>query len=235
MKLFCTLLFLTALPVILLQVSFGQQKSPPVIQNEKGYQKSISGKPDFKMVDLGVAVPGIVFDIRYASTNNFLHQKIYPPISTTYCRKKTAEALAAVQNELKEKGLGLKIFDAYRPYEATKKIWNLIKDERYAANPSKGSNHNRGIAVDVTLINLNTKEELNMGTGFDNFSDTAHHGFTSLPVDVLQNRLLLKTVMTKNGFEFFETEWWHYTLTNAKEYDLLGISFKQLEKLTTRY
>src|SRR5437867_1601617 len=89
--------------------------------------------------------------------------------------------LSCFFQELNEKGLGLKIFDAYRPYSVTVKFWELIKDERYVANPSKGSGHNRGIAVDLTIIHLKTNEELNMGTGFDNFTDTAHQAFVNLP------------------------------------------------------
>ena len=106
-----------------------------------------------------------------------------------------------------------------------------MQDDRYAADPKKGSGHNRGIAVDLTIINLKNKEELDMGTGFDNFSDTAHHGFTNLPEEVLQNRLLLKKVMAQHGFKALDTEWWHYSLPNANDFELLDISFKELEKI----
>ncbi len=126
-------------------------------------------------------------------------------------------------------GLGLKIFDAYRPYSVTEKMWLPVQDDRYAADPKKGSGHNRGVAVDLTLIYLATGEELNMGTGFDNFSDTAHHAFTNLPEDILQNRLLLKKNMEQYGFKALDTEWWHYSLPNAKDFELLDIDFKKLE------
>ncbi|MBC7867092.1 MAG: peptidase M15, partial [Gloeobacteraceae cyanobacterium ES-bin-316] len=101
----------------------------------------------------------------------------------------------------------------------------------YAANPKYGSGHNRGIAVDLTLINLTTKKELNMGTGFDHFSDTAHVNFTALPADVLANRRLLQSLMETSGFKILETEWWHFYLPDAKKYDLMDLSFKQLEKI----
>ena len=129
-------------------------------------------------------------------------------------------------------GIGLKIFDAYRPYSVTEKMWEPIKDERYVADPKKGSGHNRGIAVDLTLINLKTKVELPMGTGYDNFSDTAHSTFMALPVEILQNRNLLKNIMEKNGFKVLETEWWHYSFTDAKDFELMDISFKKLKKIT---
>jgi D-alanyl-D-alanine dipeptidase len=127
-------------------------------------------------------------------------------------------------------GLGLKIFDAYRPYSVTVKFWELVKDERYVANPAKGSGHNRGIAVDLTIIDLKTGKELDMGTGFDNFTDTAHHTFTSLPEEVLHNRLLLKSTMEKYGFIALESEWWHYYLANGNTFELLDIEFKKLKK-----
>ncbi len=126
-------------------------------------------------------------------------------------------ALQKVQKELNQSGWGLKIFDAYRPYSVTVKFWELVKDERYVANPSKGSGHNRGITVDLTIINLKTRLELNMGTGFDNFSDTAHHSFTNLSEDILQNRILLKTTMEKYGFKAYNEEWWHYSLADANK------------------
>jgi len=135
-----------------------------------------------------------------------------------------------VQKELNENGVGLKIFDAYRPYSVTVKFWELVHDERYVANPSKGSGHNRGIAVDLTIINLKTGRELNMGTGFDNFSDTAHQTFTSLPEEILQNRVLLKSTMEKYGFKALDTEWWHFFLTDGSRFEILDIEFKKLKK-----
>jgi D-alanyl-D-alanine dipeptidase len=120
------------------------------------------------------------------------------------------------------------VFDAYRPWSATRKMWELVQDERYVANPAKGSNHNRGLAIDLTLIRLSTGEELDMGTGFDNFTDTAHHTFTNLPQPVIKNRILLKGIMEKKGFASFESEWWHYTWTNNRNYEVLDIDFKKL-------
>jgi D-alanyl-D-alanine dipeptidase len=184
-----------------------------------------------QMVDIKKLVPTIVLDLRYATTNNFMHKKLYPTITTTYLRLPAVKALEKVQSELHEMGLGLKIFDAYRPHSVTEEMWEPIKDERYVADPKKGSGHNRGIAVDLTIINLKTNEELPMGTGFDNFSDTAHQTFTALPEQILHNRNILKNLMEKNGFKPLETEWWHYFLPNANEYEILDVNFKDLRKL----
>jgi zinc D-Ala-D-Ala dipeptidase len=201
-----------------------------VIADAATLQKTVLQQPAKEMVNLKKAIPGILLDLRYNTSNNFMHARLYTGAYTTYMRKPAATALAKVQLALKQKGLGLKIFDAYRPYSVTEKMWEPVQDDRYAADPKKGSGHNRGTAVDLTIINLSSKKELPMGTGFDNFSDTAHHDFKQLPEPVLQNRLLLKKMMEENGFKALDTEWWHYSLPNAKEYELLDIPFETLLK-----
>lgn len=235
MKLFWSAIFLLIIHSAAAQDSILNKHGLNVIKTTEAYKKSISKKPGFEMVDIKNTIPGIEFELRYSTTNNFLHKKIYPPVSTTYIRKDAAIALSEVQSELKQTGMGLKIFDAYRPYSITEKIWKLVKDERYAASPEKGSNHNRGVAVDLTIIDLKTKTALDMGTDFDNFSDSAHHNFTALSEEILKNRLLLKSIMIKHGFEAFDTEWWHYTLPNANEYELMNLSFGELKKIIFQY
>ena len=203
----------------------------PVIDKLTEYQSSIRNDSAKKMVELRKTIPGIVYDLRYATTNNFMHRLMYtPPTRCTFLRLPAARALAAVQEELKRQGYGLKIFDAYRPYAVTVSFWELIGDERYVANPAKGSGHNRGLAVDITIIDLKNHRELDMGTGFDNFSDSAHHDFNNLPPAVLQHRKLLKETMEKHGFTKLETEWWHYFWPNDKGYEVLNIPFKELAK-----
>jgi len=202
------------------------QRSP------KDYVRSAETNPSDKMVELKSTIPGIVYDLRYATTNNFMHRLMYPKnTKVTFLRKPAAEALARVQEALMQQGRGLKIFDAYRPWSVTRSFWELVKDERYVANPAGGSNHNRGTAVDLTIIDLKTGLELPMGTGFDNFTDTAHHTFTQLPAPVLSNRELLKSIMEKNGFKALATEWWHYTYTDGNRYEVMDIPFKKLKRL----
>jgi len=203
-----------------------------VIKTIKSYRTAVAANHSQMMKGLKNFLPGIVLDLRYASTNNFMHQKLYPSLTNTYLRLPAADALYRVQKELLTRHLNLKIFDAYRPYSITEKMWEPIHDDRYVADPRKGSNHNRGIAVDLTIIDNNTKQELDMGTGFDNFSDTAHHDFTGLSPAILQNRSLLKNIMEKYGFKSFDTEWWHYALPNVSDFDLLDLSFRQLRKVT---
>jgi D-alanyl-D-alanine dipeptidase len=202
-----------------------------VTSKYKLYKRQVQDDNTKKMVELKTVMPNLKYDLRYATTNNFMHRMMYPENTTvTFLRLPAAVALQKVEQELNSKGLGLKIFDAYRPYSVTVKFWELIKDERYVANPAKGSGHNRGIAVDLTIINLKTGQELNMGTGFDNFTDTAHQTFTNLPETILQNRNLLRTTMEKYGFKMFDTEWWHYFLAYRDRFEVLDIDFKKLKK-----
>lgn len=201
-----------------------------VISSLSVLKKTVIKNAAKQMVDLKSRIPTLLLDLRYAGTDNFMKEKLYPPITSTYLRQPAADALVKIQAQLKEMGLGLKIFDAYRPYSVTEKMWEPVQDDRFAADPKKGSGHNRGIAVDLTIINLQTAEELAMGTSFDNFTDTAQHAFTNLPEEILQNRLLLKKVMEQHGFKALDTEWWHYSLPNAKDFELLDINFKDLNK-----
>ena len=202
-----------------------------VINTVDIYKRTVATNTKKIMVALTVEIPTAILDLKYAGTDNFMHQQLYPPISTTYLRLAASEALSAVQTELKQQNMSIKIWDAYRPYTVTEKMWEPVKDDRYAADPKFGSGHNRGIAVDLTIVDLSTNKELDMGTSFDNFSDTAHHDFKNLPEKVLQNRMLLRTVMEKHGFKALETEWWHYYLPDTKTYELLNLSFEELYKM----
>ncbi|HXS55167.1 MAG TPA: M15 family metallopeptidase [Hanamia sp.] len=202
-----------------------------VIKDINILQKETELNPGKRMIDLRRFIPGIVFDLKYATPDNFMHERLYPPIKTTYLRLPAATALKKVAAELDRLNLGIKIFDAYRPYSVTEKMWKVVKDDRYAADPATGSGHNRGASVDLTIIDLKTKKELPMGTGFDNFTDTAHQGFTGLPKEILKNRNVLKSVMEKYGFIALKTEWWHFYLADSANYELLDLSFAELKKL----
>jgi zinc D-Ala-D-Ala dipeptidase len=220
------IIFLTVAPG-----SLFAQKDPglQVVHSLKQYKQQVVDDSLKEMVELKTVIPGIIYDLRYATVNNFTHEKLYKSGNSTFLRLPVATALNEAEKELNKKGLGLKIFDAYRPYSVTVKMWNLIKDERYVADPSKGSGHNRGTAVDLTIIDLKTSKELNMGTGFDNFTDSAQQSFTDLPEDILQNRKLLKSVMEANGFIPLSTEWWHYYWNKASDFELLDIGFRKLK------
>jgi D-alanyl-D-alanine dipeptidase len=192
----------------------------------------LSAKQDYlkQMVALDRYVSNIKTDFVYATANNFTHQVLYIK-PKAYLRLAAAKALQAVAINLKTKGLGLLIYDAYRPYSVTKTMWQIVPDDRYAANPTKGSGHNRGIAVDLTLYNLQTGLPLPMPTPFDDFTEKAHHDYMQLDSVILANRQLLKTAMEQQGFKALDTEWWHYYLPNTAYFELLDIDFKQMKKL----
>lgn len=204
----------------------------PVIKEAAFYNNTTQNNRLKSMIELKDHIPGLLYELRYAGTNNFTKTALYPSNTKhSFLRREAAEALKKVQEELASQGYGLKVFDAYRPYSVTVKFWELIKDERYVAHPGKGSGHNRGLAIDLTIINRSTGKEINMGTGFDNFSDTAHQDFRDLPRDILQNRALLYQVMTKYGFKPLDTEWWHYFWTNDQNYEVLDIPNETIYKL----
>jgi zinc D-Ala-D-Ala dipeptidase len=192
-----------------------------VVSSKKEYKNSIAANGNNTMVDIKKLIPSVVLDLRYHTANNFM-------------RKEPAAALLNAQAILKAKGYGIKIFDAYRPYSVTKRMWELIHDERYVANPAGGSGHNRGTSIDLTIINLSTGIELDMGTAFDNFTDSAQHSFTpKLSAQIIENRNLLENVMKELGFKRLETEWWHYSWICKEPFPVLDFDFKTMRKLST--
>ncbi len=152
--------------------------------------------------------PDFVFDLKYATPDNFLKQAVYE-CGECYLRKSTAQALLKANENFKQLGYRIKLFDCYRPLEVQKKMWKILPGTHYVANPAKGSKHNRGAAVDLTLVDKQGKE-LDMGTPFDFFGKKAHHSYTQLPPKVLENRKLLKEILDKYNFKSIYSEWWHY-------------------------
>jgi D-alanyl-D-alanine dipeptidase len=201
-----------------------------IVGNSEIYRQAVRRDSTLRMIELHSLSPGIQYDLRYARADNFTGRRLYDQSKNTYLRLLPARALASVQDTLQTLGLGLKIFDAYRPHAATRLMWELVRDERYVADPAKGSGHNRGLAVDLTLVDLRSGRELDMGTAFDNFTDTAHADFTHLPAAVLANRQLLRRVMEAKGFTVLPTEWWHFYWPNDRNYDVLDLNFKSLEQ-----
>jgi D-alanyl-D-alanine dipeptidase len=148
-------------------------------------------------------------------------------------RREVAEALNAIQAELEAQGLGLKIFDGYRPLSVQQLMWDLIQDERYVSNPAKNKGrHTRGTAVETTLVNT-AGEELAMPTPFDDFTERAHSDYMDLPADVIANRALLRSVMEAHGFSALDTEWWHFDYIgweNDEKFPPLSLSFEEIEE-----
>jgi D-alanyl-D-alanine dipeptidase len=201
-----------------------------VISSFDSLEMSITLNPLLDMIELKQLVANIKYDLAYAQKSNFTKHRLYPKrLKSTYLRKEPALALSKIAEELANKGLGIVVWDAYRPYSVTERFWKLIHDERYVANPTKGSGHNRGIAIDMTLYDLSSGTLIDMPTGFDDFSENAHHGYQNITEIKIKNREILKEVMEKNGFIKFETEWWHYSWPSPSKYDVLNIPFSQLK------
>lgn len=229
------ILFLT---IFITTNSWGQTDSillpmHTIINNARVYKKSVNGIPAKEMMDVS-RIQGVLLDLKYAGEDNFMHKKLYRNALTTFLRKRAFTILKAVEGDFISVGLTLKIWDAYRPYSVTIAMWDKIKDERYVANPKNGSGHNKGLAVDLTLVDLHSGTDLNMGTGFDNFTDSAHADFNDLPSAVIHNRKILRNAMIKHGFKNLETEWWHFYLPDIDNDEILDISFSALRKITKK-
>jgi D-alanyl-D-alanine dipeptidase len=178
------------------------------------------------LVNVTTLIPAIDIDIRYATSNNFTHKIIYPT-AQAYLIRNAAEALKKASDEFNTYGYTLRIWDAYRPLQAQYIFWQLVPDERYVADPAKGSRHNRGCAVDITL--LDTKgNEIDMGTDFDDFTQRAHRDCTDLSPDVLHNRKLLQDVMERNQFIGWKNEWWHFDFEEWEQYPILDIPLEHI-------
>ncbi len=192
------------------------------------YKKSLASNPQKELVNLDGFVPGIVLDIRYATKNNFTGEKIYN-LARAYARRPVAEALKKAQAEFAKAGVGIKIYDAYRPYKATVKFYELYRDTTYVASPYRGSRHNRGCALDMTIVDLKTGKEIPMPTEFDSFKKEA---WPTTPVKdpvIKKNRDLIISVMERNGFKVNASEWWHFDFVGYQKYEVLDIDYEELE------
>jgi D-alanyl-D-alanine dipeptidase len=168
---------------------------------------------DSTFVNLKQYSQDFVYDMKYATADNFLKAKVYD-CGECFLRLKTVNALIEANKKFIEKGYKIKIFDCYRPLDIQKKMWKIVSNPKYVANPAKGSIHNRGGAVDITLVDRFGKE-LDMGTSFDFFGIESSHNYPNVSEDVKENRILLKTTMTSSGFNSFDSEWWHYNLKSG--------------------
>jgi D-alanyl-D-alanine dipeptidase len=169
---------------------------------------AVPARADDVLIDIATVAPSVKLDLRYATADNFMKKKLYP-VARCLLHREVAVALADVARDLAARHLGLKLWDCYRPLSIQKKFWALLPDERYVADPQKGSRHNRGAAVDVTLVD-EKGHELVMPTPFDEFSPRAHRDFTGASPAAANNRSLLEAAMARRGFTGLPTEWWHF-------------------------
>lgn len=199
------------------------------VENFREYKKLVRADSSDALVSVSKFIPSVVLDLRYATTNNFMKQAMYKT-AQAYLSLAAIRSLKLVQEELHKLGYGLKIYDAYRPYSVTVAFYETVKDTGFVASAYRGSRHNRGCAVDLTIVDLKTGSELLMPTAFDDFSEKAASDYPHLPPEMIKNRTLLQTVMTSNGFIIYANEWWHFDYKGWKDHPIIDISFRQLSK-----
>jgi zinc D-Ala-D-Ala dipeptidase len=225
-KYFFTLFFLIlSVPFLICQDL--NEYGVPVVDNPEVYYSLVQKDSSKMLVDLEKFIPGIKLDIQYATENNFLRKPVYE-IPKAFLRLPAAESLKKIQEALNVKGMGLKIFDAYRPYRVTVIFYEEYEDTTFVASPWRGSRHNRGCAVDLTIIDLESGEELRMPTDYDDFTEKAHVEFENLDAEIINNRQLLLDIMQENGFKVYSHEWWHFDYEGWDKFELLDISFEEL-------
>lgn len=171
----------------------------------------------------------IRLDIRYATSNNFMGHPIYTR-ARAFLQRPAAEAFVRVHQGLEAEGFGLQVLDGYRPWSVTKKFWDETPSEKrkFVANPEKGSRHNRGCAVDVTLYDLETGEEVQMPSGYDDFSYRAYVSYRGGTATQNLKRDLLIRSMESEGFRVLSGEWWHFDYRDWRQYRILDIPFEDL-------
>lgn len=185
------------------------------LQAQQSLSESAESVP---LVDVTAMDSTFVLDIRYATENNFTGQVMYE-CGKCYLREPVARLLVEAHQEFKAMGYRIKLFDCYRPRPIQYKLWEAVPDPRYVARPTKGSVHNRGGAVDLTLVD-ESGNEVEMGTEYDFFGERAHQDNMDLPENVLKNRGLLKETLKKYQFAPIRTEWWHFDYYKNKLYPL---------------
>jgi zinc D-Ala-D-Ala dipeptidase len=188
---------------------------------------------NFKTADLAELIkldPTFKLDIRYATSNNLVGKPVYTE-ARAFLQRPAAEALVKVNNELKPLGYGLLIFDGYRPWSVTKIFWDVTSKEnkKFVADPKKGSRHNRGCAVDLSMYDLTTGKEISMPGEYDETSERSFPDYKGGTDEQRKMRDLLRSKMEANGFTVYEFEWWHFDFNNWKSYHIQNIPFSEIK------
>ena len=198
-----------------------------VVNGYQQYKADVAKNPNLELVDIKKAIPSVVLDIRYATKDNFMKQVMYKQ-ARAFARKPVVEKLKLIQEVLKKDGYGLKIYDGYRPYAVTVSFYQKASDKNFVANPAKGSKHNRGCAVDLSIIDLKTGKDVPMPTPYDSFEAAAAPHYNNLPAHIIENRDYLINTMQAHGFKVIYNEWWHFDFIGWQDYDLMDIPFEKL-------
>jgi D-alanyl-D-alanine dipeptidase len=172
----------------------------------------------------------IKLDIRYATPNNFVGRTVYTE-ARAFLQRPAAEALVRIHRKLKEQNLGLVIFDGYRPWSVTKLFWEVTPEDKrkFVANPATGSRHNRGCAVDLSLYDLKTGENIEMPSEYDEFTERAYPTYEGGTEEQRKMRDLLRRMMESDGFTVNSNEWWHFDYKDWQDYGIYDIAFSEVK------
>jgi D-alanyl-D-alanine dipeptidase len=249
LRLICFLVFVTALSCYSQTQSSSETsyRITPVRPVDELRKEALKAQPpreegNFRrsdLVELVLLDPTFKLDIRYATTDNFLSTALYSQ-ARAFLQRPAAEALVRVNQALRNKGYGLLIYDGYRPWYVTKMFWDAVpgdpeKKKKFVADPTYGSIHNRGCAVDLTLYDLQTGKEIEMPSGYDEMTERAYADYVGGTTKQRTNRQILRAAMEGEGFTVEPTEWWHFNYKNAKEYPILNVKFEDLLASTTPF
>lgn len=211
----------SAIPVVFLFVLVAFAQGPP---KETG---------PFRQPELREIVkldPTIKLDIRYATRNNFLGRPVYKE-SRAFLQKPAAEALVRAHQRLRPQGYGIVVFDGYRPWSVTKIFWDVTPADKkiFVADPSQGSRHNRGCAVDLSMYELSTGKIVQMPSEYDEMTERAHINYACATPEAKRLREMLRSAMEAEGFAVYEPEWWHYDYKDWKEYPIVNVPFSKIK------
>ena len=182
------------------------------------------------LVEISRLDPGVHLDIRYATADNIVGRPVYRE-ARAFLQRPAAEALIRAHRALAPKGYGVLVFDGYRPWSVTKYFWDHVRpDQRaFVADPKKGSKHNRGCAVDLSLYDLATSREVEMPSAYDETTDRSSPDYTGGTPEQRARRDLLRAVMEKEGFTIEPNEWWHFNYKDWRDYPILNIPFEEIK------
>ncbi len=203
-------------------------KDVPFVPAKKA-QALAPGDPK-RLVELVKLDPSIKLDMRYATANNFTGRVLYSE-ARAFLSATAAQALVRASTAARADGFGLTIYDAYRPWRVTKQLWDATPNgpkKNYVANPKRGSKHNRGCAVDLTLHDLKTGALVDMPTEFDDFSEKAHRDYAGASTTAMANRARLQRYLEAQGFIGLSNEWWHFDFTGWQDYPVMDVPFDKI-------
>jgi len=211
-----------ARPVTLLLLAF-------VVALAQGPPKEAGTFREPELRELVKLDPTIKLDIRYATRNNFLGRPVYKE-ARAFLQKPAAEALVRVHQKLREKGYGIVVFDGYRPWSVTKIFWDVTPQDKkiFVADPSQGSRHNRGCAVDLSMYELASGKIVQMPSEYDEMTERAHINYACGTPEAKHLREMLRSAMESEGFAVYEPEWWHYDYKDWKQYPIQNIPFSKI-------